>query len=210
MKIICISDTHNQHRELNIPYGDVIVHSGDFTDAGSKAETLNFLKWFSALPHKHKILVPGNHDFYIEKHRNDLSKFLPENINLLIDREYIIGDLKFWGSPYTPGNGSWAFNKNPGSEIAEHWEQIPGDTDFLITHSPPYGILDELDNKRHIGCEKLLERIRQINLPLHIFGHIHNDYGMVKRQNTVFINASSLDNKYRYINQPLVWETTHS
>lgn len=210
MKIICISDTHNKHHELQIPPGDVIVHAGDFTDAGSKAETHNFLHWFSALPHKHKVLVPGNHDFYIEKKFDSLEKFIPKNINLLIDMQIIIDGFKFWGSPYTPGNGSWAFNKMPGREISAHWQQIPEDTDFLITHSPPFQILDELDNKRHIGCEKLLERIRQLKLPYHIFGHNHNDYGIVKRKNTVFINASSLDDKYRHINQPLVWETPSS
>jgi 3',5'-cyclic AMP phosphodiesterase CpdA len=67
MKIICISDTHNKHRNLDVPDGDVIVHAGDFSENGTKSETFNFLKWFSGLPHKHKILIAGNHDFYLEK-----------------------------------------------------------------------------------------------------------------------------------------------
>ena len=68
MKIICISDTHNRHAEIDIPIGEVIIHAGDFSASGTRSETRDFLKWFSALPHPHKILVAGNHDFYLEKH----------------------------------------------------------------------------------------------------------------------------------------------
>ncbi len=91
-----------------------------------------------------------------------------------------------------------------------HWNKIPANTDFLITHSPPFGILDELDDKRHIGCEKLLQRVHQLGLPYHVFGHNHNDYGIVRTKETVFINASSLDNRYRPINAPLVIHTQSS
>ena len=206
MKIICISDTHNKHSQLDIPEGNVIIHAGDFTEAGSKAETIKFLEWFSSLPHEHKIAVPGNHDFYIEKNLDNLESFVPANVHLLIDRGIEINDITFWGSPYTPGNGSWAFNKPPGSLMEEHWKKIPEKTTFLITHSPPYKILDELDNKENIGCEFLAKRIRKLEIPHHIFGHIHNDYGIITRGKTVYINASSLDNRYRHINTPLVWE----
>ena len=204
MKIICISDTHNQHHEINVPQGDVIIHAGDFTDAGSKKETMDFLKWFSNLDHTYKILVAGNHDFYIEKHLDSIEDIIPENITYLHDSGITIENVNFWGSPYTPGGGNWAFNRNRGSEILKHWNKIPGNTDFLITHSPPYTVLDELDNKRHIGCERLYKRINELKIPHHIFGHVHDDYGIVKTKHSVFINASSLDSKYRHINAPLV------
>ena len=69
MEIICIADTHNKHKELIIPAGDMIIHAGDITESGTRKETLDFLKWFSALPHPHKILIAGNHDFYLEKNQ---------------------------------------------------------------------------------------------------------------------------------------------
>ncbi len=31
MKIICISDTHNLHKDLKIPDGDMLIHAGDMT-----------------------------------------------------------------------------------------------------------------------------------------------------------------------------------
>ncbi len=204
MKIVCISDTHNQHNSINIPAGDVIIHAGDFSEAGTKSETLNFLTWFSSLQHSHKILVAGNHDFYLEKNSAHLQDIIPDNIHYLKDSGICINNINFWGSPYTRGNGSWAFNKTSGSEIKRHWELIPPNTDFLITHSPPHRILDELDDKRHIGCDKLLQRILEIAPAYHIFGHNHNDYGIERTSNTVFVNSSSMDNGYRLINAPLV------
>lgn len=51
MRIIHISDTHNMHRRLtNLPEGDVIVHSGDFTMMGTEGEALDFMEWFCDLP----------------------------------------------------------------------------------------------------------------------------------------------------------------
>ncbi|UJH90854.1 metallophosphatase domain-containing protein [Antarcticibacterium sp. 1MA-6-2] len=205
MKIICIADTHNKHNDINIPPGDVIVHAGDFTEAGTRSETINFLTWFSALPHSHKIIVPGNHDFYLQKNLENLNEIIPHNIHCLIDSGVEIENLKFWGSPFTPGNGRWAFNKARGKEIRKTWDLVPVGTDFLITHTPAYGVLDELDNKQHIGCEELWKRVKEVKIPYHIFGHIHNDYGIVRTRNTTYINASILDNRYRVINSPIIF-----
>lgn len=204
MKIICIADSHNKHSEIVIPPGDLIVHAGDFTEAGTESETMDFLEWFSALPHKHKILVAGNHDFYLEKEKHKIQDIIPSNITYLMDSSVKIEGIKFWGSPFTPGDGSWAFNEFHGRDIKKHWDLIDEDTNFLITHSPPYNILDELDNKEHIGCEELYKRIKTLKIPNHIFGHVHNDYGIVRTAHTTFINAASLDNRYRYLNTPLV------
>lgn len=203
MKIICISDTHNKHGEISVPQGDVIIHAGDFTEAGTKAETLEFLKWFSSLPHPHKILIAGNHDFYFEKHESNLENIIPKNIHYLMDSGIEIENINFWGSPVTPGDGHWAFTRKRGIEILEHWEKIPANIDFLITHTPPYKILDEIDNKQHIGCQQLRKKLKELKLPHHIFGHVHNDYGIVRTLDTTFINASSLDGKHRQINTPL-------
>lgn len=204
MKIICIGDTHNKHQQLLIPPGDVIIHTGDFTEAGTREETMDFLNWFSGLPHPNKILVAGNHDFFLEKHSDLLDKIIPSNIHYLMDSGVTINNVNFWGAPYTHGNGTWAFNISSSNEILKHWNLIPSNTHYLITHSPPFRVLDELDNKRHIGCEQLLQRVRFLKIPFHIFGHNHNDYGIERSQNTVFVNAASLDQRYRPINAPQI------
>src|SRR5690606_13340912 len=107
MKIVCISDTHNKHNFINIPSGDIIIHAGDFTEAGTKAETLNFLGWFASLPHTYKLLVAGNHDFYLDKDQAFISEIIPSNIHYLMDNGISINEVNFWGSPFTRGNGTW-------------------------------------------------------------------------------------------------------
>ena len=63
MRILHISDTHGKHHELPLlPDADIIVHSGDFTFAGSEAEAYDFINWFCDLPYQHKIFIAGNHD----------------------------------------------------------------------------------------------------------------------------------------------------
>lgn len=204
MKIICIADTHNKHQQILIPAGDIIIHAGDFSEAGTRRETLEFLNWFSSLPHQHKILVPGNHDFFLEKNVEDLDKIVPAGIHCLINKGIEIKGVKFWGSPYTPGESNWAFTRPRGAAIRSCWDRIPEDIQFLITHTPPYGILDQLDDRRHVGCEQLNERLKVLKLPYHIFGHIHHEYGIVRTRETVFVNAALLDDRFRLINSPLV------
>lgn len=204
MKLICISDTHNKHEEIQIPEGDVLIHSGDITEGGTKREAINFLKWFSKQPHQHKIFIAGNHDFYFEKSsKEEIQEIIPGNIHYLRDEEITINGIKFWGSPITPGDGTWAFNQKQAQDINKHWEQIPKDTQVLITHTPPYKIKDVLNNGRHIGCETLLRTLKNREINFHIFGHVHDSYGITTISNTKFINASNLDNKYRFIHQPL-------
>lgn len=204
MKIICIADTHNKQKDILIPAGDVLIHAGDFSEGGTEKETMDFLEWFAALPHKHKLLIPGNHDFFLEKHLDVLEEIIPAGVYCLINKGLEINGVKFWGSPYTPGEDNWAFTKPRGREIREYWNLIPKDVEFLITHTPPYGILDQLDNKKHVGCEQLTLRLKEVKPSYHIFGHVHHHYGIVKMSETVYINAALLDNLYRLINSPLI------
>lgn len=203
MKLVCIGDTHNKHRELLLPEGDVLIHTGDCTDAGTWRETRDFLSWYSEQPHPNKILIAGNHDYYFEgKSEKEIADFLPENIQYLYRSGTELEGIKFWGSPHTPGSGRWAFQYPRGSS-QHHWEEIPENTDVLLTHSPPYGIMDRLPDKTQIGCEALRKRVDQIRPKLHLFGHIHDSYGQERMQETRFYNCSNLDEKLRCIHPPL-------
>ena len=63
MKIVCISDTHCQHRQIVIPNGDLLIHAGDFLSTGWEADALiDFDDWLGELPHPHKVVIAGNHD----------------------------------------------------------------------------------------------------------------------------------------------------
>ena len=53
-----------------------------------------------------------------------------------------------------------------GAEIAEKWKLIPDDTDILITHGPPNGILDEVPRKffvENTGCEELIKKVEELS-----------------------------------------------
>src|SRR5690606_9104680 len=109
-----------------------------------------------------------------------------------------------WGSPITPYFHNWAFNRKRGAKIKAHWDLIPDDTDILITHGPPFGILDETVYSKRTGCEELLLRVYQVQPKYHIFGHIHEDYGMLAKRETTFVNASVLDDRYELVNDAMI------
>mgnify|MGYP006293485631 FL=1 len=205
MKLIVISDTHGQHRSLEIPDGDVLIHAGDLTRHGTLGDVRDFNNFLGTLPHPHKIVIAGNHDFCFEKDRKACEEILT-NCIYLQDQEVVIDGVKFYGSPWQPWFYDWAFNLQRGPEIRAKWELIPEDTDVLITHGPPHGIGDLTAQGDHAGCQDLLEVIEEIKPKLHIFGHIHEGYGITSSGNTTFINASSLNHQYQSTQQPVVYE----
>ncbi len=208
MTITCISDTHGFHRRIkNIPETDVIIHAGDISNFGEEHQVLDFLNWFSNLSHKYKIFVAGNHDFFFENEpKNYIEKIIPKNIIYLNDSGCSIDGINIFGSPITPRFMDWAFNRDRGREIQNHWELIPANTDILITHGPPFGKLDANVNSYRTGCEDLLKTVDKIKPKYHIFGHIHEAYGMTYNEHTTFINASILDEHYRIKNKPVLIE----
>ncbi|GAA4313836.1 hypothetical protein GCM10023115_29450 [Pontixanthobacter gangjinensis] len=205
MRLIGIADTHNKHHQIPIPDGDILIHAGDCTDGGTRNETKNFLEWFSRQPHQYKLLVPGNHDFFFEK--PEYLKNIPSNIHLLIDNGVEIEGIKFWGSPVTPGLSNWAFNRERGEQIRKHWELIPQDTDILITHTPAFGILDEISRGINLGCEELAQILKVVQPSHHLFGHIHHGSGSVLRSGIRYSNLSVLDERLQAVHSPAVIDT---
>lgn len=213
MKIVCLSDTHNCNEQIEVPDGDIAIHSGDATVRGSFREIVEFNRWFAGLPHKHKIFVAGNHDWLFETDNRLACSLLDRSIIYLQDSWVEIEGLKIYGSPWQPRFFDWAFNLNRGPELAEKWKLIPGDIDILITHGPPNGILDAVPRKWGIdytGCEELRKRVEEIavagKLQLHIFGHIHCGYGTEEKFGVKFVNASNCDEQYAPVQPPIVVE----
>jgi predicted phosphodiesterase len=226
MKITFISDTHTKHHEMtnDLQGGPILVHCGDVSSRGAKWEVKDFLEWFDSLPYMHKIMIPGNHDFFFDWDRkartpqgqirfgnskiqkeevDELINQFP-NIHILNDSGVTIEGIRFWGSPITPWFHDWAYNRF-GNEIEDHWNMIPEGTDILITHGPPYGIKDQvIRGNENVGCQFLLDKIKQIKPKIHAFGHIHEADGIEKVDDTIFINASSLSFRYEYTNPPIV------
>jgi predicted phosphodiesterase len=204
MQITFISDTHTKHDELNndLPGGPIIVHCGDISGRGRLWEVNRFFDWFVNLPYTHKIMIAGNHDFLFEKG----PVVIPEGIHYLQDSSVIVEGIKFYGSPWQPWFYDWAFNlPRNGPGLHSKWSAIPEDTDVLITHGPPKGILDRvIRGAESVGCEALRDRLLEIKPKIVAFGHIHEAHGQEIIDGIHYINASSLDHHYEYTNKPIV------
>jgi|ERR1700722_19656758 len=210
-RIVPVSDTHSYHRKVEVPDGDIFVHSGDITFRGEMAILEDFCKWMKELPHKHKLVVFGNHDNFTHYNKFAIAKKLIEDAGatLLHNSETTIDGLKFYGSPHTPTFYDWYWMIDRGKRMAENWRAIPDDVNVLITHGPPHRILDEaprgLGQFDNVGCEDLLARIKELKkLRLHIFGHIHNSFGTAEKDGVIFVNAATCTEKYQPTNKPIV------
>ncbi|MBT4329716.1 MAG: metallophosphoesterase [Gammaproteobacteria bacterium] len=202
MRIVCFSDTHGYHEKVEIPDGDILIHAGDFSRRGSTSEQEAFDVYLGGLPHTHKIVIAGNHDWSLEDVDDPESRF--HNAAYLQDSSITIDGVKFYGAPWQPEFYNWAFNLPRGEPLREKWSQIPNDTDVLITHGPPHGVLDRVSRGERVGCEDLLEAVQRVQPQLHVFGHIHEDYGQVERGGTVFVNPSTCNAVYRPVNPCVV------
>jgi Icc-related predicted phosphoesterase len=190
-RIVCISDTHARQRRIAVPDGDILLHAGDLTDAGDLDQLADFDHWLGELPHRHKVVICGNHDFCFEQNPKQ-AQALVTNAIYLQDSAVTIEGLKIYGSPWQPWFCDWAFNLQRGPELAAVWAKIPDDTDILITHGPPEGILDMTHRSVNVGCRDLLERVYQVSPRLHVFGHIHEAAGRFDVSGITFVNATTL------------------
>jgi len=200
MKIIAISDLHGN--KPDIPDGDMLIVAGDSLYYGSPRELDDFDWWLKKLPHKHKIVIAGNHDRILEK--KEMEKRL-EFCTYLKDNSLEIEGIKIYGSPWTPMFNNWAFMLEP-DEIRKKWMMIPDDTDILVTHGPPYGILDRTNYGQHVGCHSLLPRVLKVKPRYHIFGHIHPAHGVQEERGITFVNAAICDDALIVRNKPVVLE----
>jgi predicted phosphohydrolase len=208
-RIVAISDTHEQHAQVVVPPGDILIHSGDFTYLGKIPAVANFAKWMGSQPHAHKICIAGNHELTLQSpYRNMVINLLKENgITYLEDSGIEINNFFIWGSPWTPFFNDWAFNLPRRSmELQAKWDLIPDKTNILITHGPPHGILDDTINNGSQGCEMLALRIKQLpNLNLCCYGHLHKNGSGVEEHNGVkFVNAAICTDAYKPTNLPVV------
>ena len=209
LSLCIISDTHNKHKHIGeLPDADVIIHCGDFTSLGKEHEIRNFFKWYYKLNQfKYKIIIAGNHDMMFEENGSFARSLVPSNVIYLEDNSIIIEGIKIYGTPVQKKFGNWAFNKTD-EQLVKYYSEIPSDTDVLVTHNPPYGIFDwSVYDNINTGSSSLLTEITERIKPIiSVFGHIHSGHGIQSIDNTMFINASNLNEEYIYQYKPIYVE----
>ena len=192
MKILHLSDTHGCHRRLrDLPEADVVVHSGDFCMVGSEAEAIDFLNWYCDLQYRHKIFICGNHDDCLYGANID---GLDSNVHYLCNSGVEIDGVKFYGVPMFMGDCIT-------DRQTQNYARIPDDTDVLITHTPPFGILD-FDDGINYGSEEVFEILTAFKRHLHLFGHIHRQHGITDNGSTAFSNGAIMNGDYSDLHAP--------
>jgi len=214
MRLVCISDTHYYPVGQTIPDGDILIHAGDLTKTGTYLQIAKAGAWIGSLPHKHKIVVAGNHDKLFEKDYNLARLALGDGhngIQYLQDQVAVIKGLVFYGAPWSVEYHGWAFGNTPGTyESRSRWEKIPMGVDVLITHGPAKGILDKAPNGFPLGDSDLSLTIERVQPRIHVHGHIHHSYGMAQVGKTLRVNAALCDEAYVHMNKPIVLDVKKS
>ncbi len=234
MIIDCISDLHGHYP--NLEGGDLLIVAGDLTARDRKEEYLVFFHWLQDQKYRKIVFIAGNHDNWMQKNQKEwlmICKSPEFEIIYLCDSgtEFTCYDplekegqsevkrktYKIWGSPWSLWfdgiNQSCTAFTGSENDLRKHYMMIPRDIDILITHCPPYGILDSVlrysdDFNEHCGSRTLRELVLDgsyfPNLKLHIFGHIH-EHGGKKIQTTLstFINCSHVNERYQPVNKPI-------
>jgi Icc-related predicted phosphoesterase len=215
LKVVAISDTHSYHRKVVIPEADVLVHAGDVTFRGELAIVEDFANWLKELPIKQKIVIFGNHEigFQHGPKRAPAIKLLQDaGVIYLESSEVVIDGIKFYGDPHQPWFHDWEWNLPRGKALADKWKLIPNDTNVLITHGPPFGIMDQAPRMNavgyeNVGCQDLFNRLSDLDkLQAHVFGHIHEGYGSRQIGPCLFVNAAVCTGNYNPSNPPIVFE----
>jgi Icc-related predicted phosphoesterase len=231
MRIAVVSDTHGMWPSLNYPKADMLVLAGDILhnynpdrlrDANKQLEEVAFLNTkFGMLKkdgtYNEIVIIAGNHDYCFQL-KNVEAKALITNAHYLQDSEVVIDGVKFWGSPWQPWFWNWAFNfpnhntnfLRAKAHAVKCWAQIPDDTDVLITHGPSYGMLDKAYRGHNrwsesLGCKFMADRISNLKLKSHFFGHIHGSYGQkitggLNNDKLTYVNASACNEQYKPVN----------
>jgi len=152
------------------------------------------------------IIVPGNHDFLLERLSTswnpdmEYRNILGHGFKVLVDEKYTFTNLHngeeivMYGCPRT--DLMMAF---PHLWKEQDIRRIPAGLDILITHESPrwYGLPCVREYVGKFGLSEpgnglLYERVQQTRPKIHLFGHIHR-FCEAFDQNTAYYNCSQMN-----------------
>lgn len=182
VRLVILSDTHRSYTRP-IPVGDVLIHCGDSELSKNELDA-----WAADLSHRAKLSVAGNMDIALSDERKDRKSSF-QHVTYLQDNEQVVSGIKFYGSPWTP-EFVGVFQLRNSADAQKVWNKVPSDADVLITHGPPAGVLDRTSRGMGVGDRDLLDLVRNVRPRVHCFGHVHESYGTLRENGTLFCNAA--------------------
>ena len=219
IKILHTSDLHGNiskiiERHKNDDF-DIWIDSGDFhpdpPDFAKRLYSKDELEYFQSswfyekeeeivnwLNERPLISVPGNHDW------SNLNNF----IGIKAEEGPEVLGLKFSGFGEVPFCGPVFANQRDVNDFGDLIQRIDEhQPDVLITHSPPFGILDTIASRMrktvwsdtclmapiNLGCKALTDYIfiKPNKIKFHFFGHIHNCAGVKTHKDVMFCNGAT-------------------
>ena len=173
--IFAFSDTHGMYRRLAIPADvDILICAGDACEGFNPADLQDFFSWYTSIPAKLRIFVPGNHDRIFNQEPTRARNLISGGVVYLENEGLEFDGIKFYSVPARP-------------YLSDNQVTIPANIDFLITHGPAYSYLD-----RDLGCKNLFLSVASARPKYHIFGHVHEE-GLQRKAmlgSTTFLNVS--------------------
>ncbi|HEY3987924.1 MAG TPA: metallophosphatase domain-containing protein [Acidobacteriaceae bacterium] len=198
MRICIVSDTHQLENELTIPPCEMLLHCGDWSFFGKSVAAMDaFNDWIGEQPARFKVVTCGNHEYPVQADPEGWRRRL-SNATLLLNESVTIEGIKIFGSPITPLYGG-AFGMSNEADREKLYSTIPADTDILMTHGAPQGVLDADQ-----GCAALRRTVLRIKPRLHCFGHVHSAYGTLSTKTTLFVNAAIVDEDFAPTRKPVL------
>ena len=197
LRLVMLSDTHGSHRKLHVPPGDVLIHAGDMTRMGHLEDAEDFNEWLAGLPHTHKVVVNGNHEYNAEWKKRASTIF--SNATFLKDTSITLQSpnkrpLRVHGTDF-----AWPM-KSPNPS----YDSVTGTVDVLIAHGPAKGYVD--GGK---GCSELRRLVERLKPRVVVGGHIHFAHGVqqgsFRLAGTTFVNAANARDSHTHMGwEPVV------
>ena len=190
MKLLLFSDIHvNQHHCQRLvamaDQADLLIGAGDF--GALRKGIKKTIQWLQMID-KRAVLVPGNAESF-EELKQACQNW--ESAVVLHGNGVEIAGTQFYGLgggvPVTPF-GSWSYDFTE-EEAQSLLKDCPPEA-VLVSHSPPFGILDISSRGQHLGSKAVRKIIEERSLPLVVCGHIHESGGKkATLGDTTIINA---------------------
>lgn len=202
IRVVCISDTHNEHESLRLPRGDLLIHAGDcLTETGQRGYVRRtggviqevkqegialfeyFADWFGALDFPYKVLIGGNHDLVMqglgkERVQHMLDRSATRGKCIYLEHEEVcVGGIRIFGSPF----GFWGGKNDAFLSQSCDYTDLPAAVHIMVTHSP--AILPShgggFDEDFH-----MTSALHRTGALLHVSGHCHWAHGLYHAKGT--------------------------
>lgn len=195
VRFVVVSDTHERHREVVVPPGDVLLHCGDIlmssslTWQGRGLRVLaDFNDWLSTVPCRERVVVGGNHDWALEQLPMAQQKTMLSAAMLLHDEcvSLPMSGVKVYGNAHSTGHSNNRAWQTPEAKVSS----CCADAEVVVTHHSTWSLQEAV--------------LAQAKPLLWASGHAHEAHGAVRRGSTLFVNASISNVKYNPVQAPFV------